>query len=100
MAISSEDLPRHLASGLKPLYVVFGDALLLASEAADSIRTAARAAGYTERETFFAEQHFKWTNCATARKSVVVRLAQSHRPAHAVRQARCGRGADIAGLLR
>lgn len=60
MAITSEELPRHLASGLKPLYVVFGDALLLAIEAADSIRAAARAAGYSERETFIAEQHFKW----------------------------------------
>jgi DNA polymerase-3 subunit delta len=58
--ITSEDLPRHLASGLKPLYVVFGDALLLAIEAADSIRAAARAAGYAERETYIAEQHFKW----------------------------------------
>ena len=35
--ITSEELPRHLASGLKPLYVVFGDALLLAIEAADGI---------------------------------------------------------------
>lgn len=61
MAITSEDLPRHLASGLKPLYVVYGDALLLAIEAADSIRAAARAAGYTERETYTAEQHFKWS---------------------------------------
>jgi len=60
MNITSEDLPRHLASGLKPLYVVYGDALLLAIEAADSIRAAAKAAGYTERETFIAEQHFKW----------------------------------------
>ena len=54
MTITSEDLSRHLTSGLKPLYVVFGDALLLAIEAADSIRAAARAAGYTERETFIA----------------------------------------------
>jgi DNA polymerase III subunit delta len=60
MSISSHELPRHLASGLKPLYVVFGDALLLAIEAADCIRAAARAAGYTERETYIAEQHFKW----------------------------------------
>ena len=60
MSITSEELPRHLASGLKPLYVVYGDAPLLAMEAADSIRAAARAAGYSERETFVAEQHFKW----------------------------------------
>lgn len=67
MAITSEDLPRHLASGLKPLYVVHGDAMLLAIEAADSIRAAARNAGYGERETLIAEQHFKWAelrNCA------------------------------------
>lgn len=34
--------------------------MLLAIEAADSIRAAARAAGFTERETFIAEQYFKW----------------------------------------
>jgi len=70
MAISSEDLPRHLASGLKPLYVVFGDALLLVIEAADSIRAAARAAGYTERETFIAEQHFKWGELRNSAQSM------------------------------
>jgi len=70
MAISSEDLPRHLASGLKPLYVVFGDALLLAIEAADNIRAAARAAGYTERETFIAEQHFKWDELRNSTQSL------------------------------
>jgi DNA polymerase-3 subunit delta len=69
MAISSEDLPRHLSSGLKPLYVVFGDALLLSIEAADSIRAAARAAGYTERETFIAEQHFKWAELRNSAQS-------------------------------
>lgn len=60
MVITSEELPRHLASTLKPLYVVHGDALLLVIEAADAIRAAARTAGYLERETFIAEQYFKW----------------------------------------
>ncbi len=67
MQLTSEALPRHLASGLKPLYVVHGDALLLTIEAADSIRLAARNAGYTERDILIAEQHFKWDelkNCA------------------------------------
>lgn len=58
--IDSERLPHHLELGLKPLYVVMGDALLLAIEAADSIRAAARKSGYSERETFVVEQHFKW----------------------------------------
>ena len=70
MAITSEDLPRHLTSGLKPLYVVYGDALLLAIEAADCIRAAARAAGYGERETFIAEQHFKWHELRNSAQSL------------------------------
>jgi DNA polymerase-3 subunit delta len=70
MAITSEDLPRHLASGLKPLYVVYGDALLLAVEAADSIRAAASAAGYSERETFTAEQHFRWDELRNSAQSL------------------------------
>jgi DNA polymerase-3 subunit delta len=70
MAITCEDLPRHLASGLKPLYVVYGDALLLAIEAADNIRAAARAAGYSERETFIAEQHFKWNELRISAQSL------------------------------
>lgn len=70
MSITTEELPRHLASGLKPLYVVFGDALLLAIEAADSIRATARAAGYSERETFIAEQHFKWAELRNSTQSL------------------------------
>ncbi len=60
MQLTCDALPNHLTSGLKPLYVVYGDALLLVSEAADSIRAAARKAGYAERDTLIAEQHFKW----------------------------------------
>ncbi|MDD2721431.1 MAG: DNA polymerase III subunit delta [Gallionella sp.] len=70
MQISCEALPRHLASGLKPLYVVYGDALLLAIEAADSIRAAARTAGYEERETLIAEQHFKWGELRSSAQSL------------------------------
>lgn len=60
MQLTSETLPRHLASNLEPLYVIHGDALLLAIEAADMIRSAAREAGYTEQNTLITEQHFKW----------------------------------------
>jgi DNA polymerase III subunit delta len=70
MAISSEELPRHLVSGLKPLYVIYGDAPLLAIEAADCIRAVARAAGYSERETFIAEQHFKWNELRNSSQSL------------------------------
>ncbi len=70
MQLTGETLSRHLASALKPLYVVYGDAPLLVNEAADSIRIAARKAGFTERDTLIAEQFFKWDelrNCAQSR---------------------------------
>jgi DNA polymerase-3 subunit delta len=70
MNLNSEDLPRHFSSGLKPLYVVYGDALLLAIEAGDSIRAAARAAGYSERDTFVVEQHFKWAELKNSTQSL------------------------------
>jgi DNA polymerase-3 subunit delta len=70
MRIDSEDLPRHLAKGLGSLYVVYGEALLLAIEAADAIRTAAREAGYSEREVIIAEQHFKWAELRNSAQSM------------------------------
>ncbi|GAB1232581.1 DNA polymerase III subunit delta [Ferrigenium sp. UT4] len=70
MKINSEDLPRHLAKGLSPLYVIHGEAMLLAIEAADAIRAAARAAGYSEREVFIAEQYFKWAELRNSAQSL------------------------------
>ncbi len=70
MQLTSEALPRHLASGLKPLYVIHGDALLLAIEAADSIREAARATGYVERSVLIAEQHFRWAELKSQAQSL------------------------------
>ena len=70
MKLSGEDLPRHLASGLKPLYVIHGDALLLSIEAADAIRVAARAAGYSEREVLTVEQGFKWAELRNSAQSL------------------------------
>ncbi|HEU0188113.1 MAG TPA: DNA polymerase III subunit delta [Gallionellaceae bacterium] len=70
MKLSGDDLPRHLASGLQPLYVIHGEALLLAIEAADAIRTAARSAGYTEREVLIAEPGFKWAELRNSAQSM------------------------------
>jgi DNA polymerase-3 subunit delta len=60
MKLSVEDLPRHLSKGLQPLYVIHGAALLLAIEAADAIRAAARNEGCSEREVLIADTGFKW----------------------------------------
>lgn len=70
MKISCEDLPQHLSKGLGSLYVIHGEALLLAIEAADTIRTAARTAGYSEREVVIAEQHFKWAELRNSAQSM------------------------------
>ena len=60
MKLLAEDVPRHLAQGLSPLYVIHGEELLLAIEAADAIRTSVRSAGYDEREVLTAEKGFNW----------------------------------------
>lgn len=65
MKISPQKLAAHLAKGLAPLYVISGDEPLTAGEAADAIRTAARAAGYEERESDVVgnANKFKWQDC-------------------------------------
>src|SRR4029079_1089693 len=50
----------HLERTFAPLYVVHGDEPLLAMEAGDAIRAAARRAGFDERELLVAEPGFKW----------------------------------------
>jgi len=62
MQLRPDQLAAHLARGLKPLYTVHGDEPLLAQEAADTIRAAARAAGYAERKVFTVSgAHFDWS---------------------------------------
>ena len=62
MHIALNQLTAHLAKGLRPLYTLHGDEPLLQQEAADAIRVAARAQGYTERTTFVvAGAHFDWS---------------------------------------
>lgn len=51
MQIKAEQLERHLQHSLQRLYVLHGDEPLLMQEAADAIRAAARAQGFTERSS-------------------------------------------------
>jgi len=60
MQVRSDDLKSHLQRGVAPLYVIHGDEPLLALEAGDAIRAAARAAGAAEREVFVVESSFRW----------------------------------------
>jgi len=62
MQLASAQLAAHLQKGLKPLYTIHGDEPLLAQEAADAIRAAARAQGHTERSSYtVAGAHFDWS---------------------------------------
>ncbi len=62
MQVRPDQLAAHLQRGLRPLYTVHGDEPLLAQEAADAIRAAARAAGYGERKVFaVGGAHFDWS---------------------------------------
>jgi len=72
MQLKAEALAGHLkarsADGrLAPIYVVAGDEPLLALEAADAVRAAARGAGYGEREVLHADARFDWSRLEQAR---------------------------------
>ena len=60
MNIPAERLPDLLARELAALYVVVGDEPLAAQEAADAIRTAARAAGHSERNIYTVMGRYNW----------------------------------------
>ena len=62
MRLNSDHLAHHLQRQLAPLYTIMGDELLLAVEAADLIRAAARQAGYIGREIFMVDHRFNWAD--------------------------------------
>ncbi|XYJ10941.1 DNA polymerase III subunit delta [Telluria sp. B2] len=70
MQLRPEALEGHLAKGLAPLYVITSDEHLLALEAADRIRRAARAAGHTERDVLTVERSFKWGELLAANQAL------------------------------
>ncbi len=67
MQLAAAQLAAHLGKGLRPLYTLHGDEPLLVQEAADAIRAAARAQGYTERTVHtVAGAHFDWSEVLAA----------------------------------
>jgi DNA polymerase-3 subunit delta len=70
MRIDSEQLAQNLSRGLKSLYVVYGDELLLALEAADRIRAKALEQGFDERRVLIAESGFDWGELAMVSNSM------------------------------
>ncbi len=71
MQIRPEQLAAHLAKGLRRVYTVHGDEPLLAQEAADAIRAAARAAGFAERKVYTVSgAYFNWSEMLGAAQSM------------------------------
>ncbi len=70
MQLRLDALPAQLAKRVAPLYVVHGDEHLLAIEAADRIRAAARHAGFTERDVLSVDRHFKWNRLVESGQSL------------------------------
>ena len=66
MKVPVRTLEAHLKKGLGALYVIHGAEALVALEAADRIREAARAAGFSEREVFTAEPGTDWGRLAAS----------------------------------
>src|SRR3954468_12154538 len=70
MQLKVDALEGQLARSLAPLYVIVSDEHLLALEAADKIRRAARANGYSERDVLTVERSFKWGELLAANQEM------------------------------
>ncbi len=71
MQLALPQLSAHLQKGLRSLYTLHGDEPLLVQEAADAIRSAARAQGYTERTVHtVAGAHFDWSEVLASGSSL------------------------------
>ncbi len=69
MQLRNDALDAHLSKPLAGLYVITSDEHLLALEAADKIRKAARAQGFSEREVLVVDRSFKWGELLAANQS-------------------------------
>ena len=70
MRLKPEQLNQHLQSPLKPVYVVSGDEPLLSQEICDSIRAAAKAQGFDEREVHHVDGQYKWAELIDSANSM------------------------------
>lgn len=63
--LRADQLAGHLTQGLASVYVIAGDEALLVIEAADQIRQAAAAAGYTDRISQVLDARTDWSGLAS-----------------------------------
>ncbi|MFA6179692.1 MAG: DNA polymerase III subunit delta [Candidatus Methylopumilus sp.] len=70
MRLPPQQLPQHLALGLKPLYVLAGDEPLAQRESLDAIRATARKLGFDERTSLIVERNFNWQQITAFGQSI------------------------------
>jgi len=70
MRLPPQQLPQHLAQGLKPLYVLAGDEPLAQRESLDAIRATARKLGFDERTSLIVERNFNWQQITAFGQSI------------------------------
>ena len=71
MQLAADRLSAHLQRELRAVYTVWGDEPLLAQEAADQVRAAARAAGCSERQVHTVSgPHFDWSSLLGAAQAL------------------------------
>src|SRR3954466_15819383 len=70
MQLRAAELDAQLKKSLLPLYAIHGDEPLLAMEAADAVRAAARRAGFAEREVLEPGRGFDWSEFTHATGSL------------------------------
>jgi DNA polymerase-3 subunit delta len=68
--IRAEQLAARLAKSLAPVYLIHGDEPLVALEAADAVRGAARKSGFAEREVLEPNRYFDWSEFRHAAESL------------------------------
>ncbi len=70
MRLRNDQLAGQLKRGLAPIYLISGDEPLQLQEAADEVRAAARAQGFTEREVIDSVSGFDWADLNAAAESL------------------------------
>lgn len=60
MRLRADQIEKHAAQSLAPIYLISGDETLLVQECADAIRSACRKHGFSERQVFHVDNSFDW----------------------------------------
>ncbi len=70
MRLRANELENQLQQDLAPIYLISGDEPLQLGEAADAVRTQARAKGFTGRDLLEVDTHFDWNRLAAEADSL------------------------------